>query len=624
MDRNPHRFCRLARGLAAFLFTAALPDDPGRAADPLPYEVVIAPTGEAALDQAAQDAATLIALRESAPVGSFALIGRARGDLERLQTALHSYGYYDGSVTITIAQRALDDPGLASALDALPEGAAVPVAVTLTPGRLFHLRRLSLPPDLPAAARAALRLAPGDPARAAEVIAASDRLRVALLSEGHALARVGEPQATLVADEAALDVTFPVDPGPRVDLGPITITGEQRLAEEYIRRRLLLAPGQRFDSAAIERARQDLAAVPAIASVRIHLAEAPDNDGRLPVRVEVTERARRAVEVAAAYSTDQGGNLSASWTHRNLFGDAELLTLGAAATQLGGTAAVRPGYDANAKLTLPDWEQHGQSLTFSLQAVREYLVAYDRTAAIAGTTLSRQLSEERSVSLGVRLEQSYIVQEGVGRSYALVQLPLGLRYDGTHDLFDPRQGVRAAVSVTPSYSLAGGAGPDSGFVIAQASASAYVDVGDWLAGPPGDSILALRALIGRTSGAEVFAIPPDQRFYAGGGGTVRGFRYQSIGPQFASTRPVGGIGVDVGSVEFRQRFGASWGAAAFVDAGQLESTGVPFSGPVMVGAGVGVRYYTAIGPIRADLAVPLTAERKGDAFEAYIGIGQAF
>lgn len=626
MDRDPHpsRLRGLASTVAVLMLAAGLPAWPGRAADPLAYAVAIAPTGDAALDQAAQDASTLVGLRDSAPVGPFALAGRARGDRDRLQTALHSFGYYKGGVTITLDGRALDDPGLADALEAVPEGAPVKVAVTLTPGPLFHLRHLSLPQAVPAVAEAALKLAPGDPARAADVLAARDRIRTALLDDGHALAKVGEPVATLAPDADALDVAFPVEAGPRVDLGPIAIGGAEKLNESYIRRRLLLAQGQRFDPAAIEKARQDLAAVPAIASVRIIPSEALDADGQLPMRVEVAERARRLVDLSAAWSTDQGGSLGAAWTHRNLFGNAEMLTLGVAATQIGGTAATQPGYNATALLTLPDWLQRAQSLSFNLQAVREYLQAYDRTAAIAGITLARRLSDDLKVSAGLQYEDAFITQEQVGRSYSLIQLPLGLQYDTAHDLFDPKHGVRASLSVTPTYSLASGTGTNTIFTILQASGSTYLDVGNWLVGSTGRSILALRGLVGAVDGAGVFAIPPDQRFYAGGGGSVRGFRYQSVGPQFLSGRPVGGTGVDVGSIEFRQRFGEHWGAAAFVDAGQVGSTGLPFTGPVSVGAGLGVRYYTPIGPIRADVAVPLTAEHNSDAFEAYIGIGQAF
>ncbi len=630
MVSDPHIGCAWGRRggrasmAAALVLAVVLRGTPGRAADPIGYDVAIAPTGDAALDQAAHDSSSLVTLRAGAPVGPFALIGRARADVDRLQTALHSFGYYKGSVQITLAGRSLDDPGLADALDAEPEGATVKVAVTLTPGPLFHLGRVSLPPDVPAVARAALQLAPGDPARAAEVLEAGDRMRTALLNDGHALAKVGAPVATLEVNADALDVSFPVEAGPRVDLGPIAISGETRLHESYIRRRLLLAQGQVFDPVAIEKARQDLAAVPAIASVRIRPAEALDAAGQLPVQVEVAERPLRVVDLGAAYSTDQGGSVSASWTHRDLFGNAEVLALGVAATQLGGTAATQPGYNATAVLTLPDWWQRAQTLSLNLQAVREYLQAYDRTAAIAGVTLARKLTDNFKVSAGLQFEQAYILQEDVGRSYSLMQVPLGAQYDSTHDLFNPQHGVRASLTVTPTYSLASGNGGDTMFVIAQASASTYLDVGRWLAGTEGRSILALRGLVGSVNGAEVFGIPPDQRFYAGGGGTIRGFRYQSVGPQFPDGKPVGGTGIDVASLEVRQRFGESWGAVAFVDAGQVGSTGAPFSGATAVGAGMGVRYYTAIGPIRADVAVPVTYERKEDSFELYIGIGQAF
>lgn len=601
-----------------------LKDERGHAADPQPYEVTIAPTGDAALDAAAQASSTLLSLHDTAPVGPFALIGRARNDVGRMQTALNSFGYYDGRVAITIADHPLDDPALVDLLDRIPPETSVPVKVTLTTGPEFHLRSITLPPGTPAAAREALQLQPGDPARAADVLAAGERMQTALLNAGHALARVGEPQAYLIPDARALDVSFPVEAGPRVDLGRIAITGERRLNESYIRRRLLLQPGQVFDPAAIAKARQDLAAVPALGAVRITPGTALDADGRLPMTVDVSERPLHAVNLSAAFSTDEGGSVGASWTHRNLWGNAEMLTLGAAASQLGGTAARQPGYNAYTTLVLPDWLQRGQSLTFNLLAVREYLDAYDRTAAIIGATLARRLTEELTVSGGLQFEKAYIEQEGIGRNYTLLQAPLGVTWDSTHDPFNPVSGVRANVLVTPTYSMATGAGRDASFVIVQASASTYLDVGNWLLGTEGRSILALRGFVGAINGAAVFDVPPDQRFYAGGGGSIRGFRYQSVGPKFPSGNPTGGNSVDFGSIEFRQRFGTSWGAAVFVDAGQVGTNGVPFSGNLAVGAGVGVRYYTAIGPIRADVAVPLTRERGGDDFGLYIGIGQAF
>jgi translocation and assembly module TamA len=146
----------------------------------------------------------------------------------------------------------------------------------------------------------------------------------------------------------------------------------------------------------------------------------------------------------------------------------------------------------------------------------------------------------------------------------------------------------------------------------------------------GRSILAVRALAGFAAGAHELSLPPDQRFYAGGSGTIRGYRYQSVGPQFPDGNPIGGTAINAGSAEFRQRIGTNFGAAVFVDAGNVSRNLNPLNGALRFGAGAGVRYYTPIGPLRVDVAVPLnkrpkTATSRGDdSFEVYIGLGQAF
>lgn len=588
----------------------------GHAADPQPYAVTIKPTGKPALDKAAAESSTLVGLREQAPVGPFGLVERAQGDVARFTAALGSFGYYNGRVEVTIAGKALDDPGLADLLDATPATTTVPVQVTLTPGPEFHLRNISLGGAVAPEARAALDLQPGQPALASSVLAAQGRMLKALLDSGHALAKVDAPVATLEEGAHALDVSFHVDAGPRVDIGQISIAGLKDVNESFVRRRLLLRTGQQYNPDEIEKARQDVASEGVFSSVRITPSSALAPDGSLPVRVTVTERPLHVVNLGAAFSTDQGGSLNASWTDRNLFGNAEALTLSAAATQLGGSASRQPGYNVGAALTIPDWQHRAQTLGFNVNAIKEYLDAYNRTAFTAGTTLSRKFFDELTLSAGLTGEVAKITQERITRNYTLVQVPLSAQFDNTHDLFDPTHGYRASVTVTPTESLRS---PQNTFVIVQASGSTYVNLGE-----PGRSVLALRALVGVIEGATTFQVPPDQRFFGGGGGTIRGYRFQSVGPQFADRRPLGGTSIDVGTVEFRQRFGASYGAVVFVDAGQVGSDGKPFSGKLRAGAGIGARYYTAIGPIRLDVAVPLVRQAKGDALEAYIGIGQAF
>ena len=602
---------------ASVLLATALTGPISRAADPVAYAVEITPTGTAAIDAALADAATLLTLKE-APVGSFALLARTRNDIARMVTVLNSFGNYRARVVAGIDGLPLDDPTLPTRLDALPAAREARVVLRPEPGPVFHLRRIQLRGAAPADARARMQLAEGAPAIAADVLAASTRLQSALRNDGYALARVEQPMATLDDAAQALDLVYPVTTGPRVDLGEVRIEGLERVNQAYAVRRLRLIPGERFSPERLAVARQNLADSPAFASVRVDPSETLDAQGRIPVLVRVSERTRRAVTLGALYSTDQGASLNAAWTHRNLFGNAEQLTVSAAITQLGGSATTGLGYNVGVTLKIPDWLQPDQTLSFNATALREYLRAYDRDGVIVGAAVARRLSPDLTVSAGVTAIQEKVGQEGVTRDYTLLQLPLTATWDSTGSLLNPVRGFRASAGVTPTISLGGAR--EAQFVIAQLSASTYLDVG----ATPGHSVVALRGLLGTTQGASVFDLPPDQRFYAGGSATVRGFRFQSIGPQFRSGRPTGGSTVGAASIEMRQRFGESWGAVAFVDAGQVGTSSLPFSGGAKVGAGVGARYYTAIGPIRLDAAVPVNKTGKGDAFELYIGLGQAF
>jgi translocation and assembly module TamA len=614
------------RTFRRILLTAALvaATPIAHAADPQAYTVTITPTNQAPLDTALHDSASLISLNEKAPVGPFALVTRARDDQARLKDALNSFGHYDATVAITILGKPLDDPSLPDALDAAK--GPVEVKVDVTPGPTYHLRTLTLTGPGSQDARKSLGLQSGDPALATSVLAAGPRMEAALQNAGHALAKVGNPNATLVPGAKALDVSWTVDAGPRVDLGPISIDGLQRVNESYVRQRLTIHQGDPYDPAKIEAARQDLAAQGVFATVRARAAQQLNVAGQIPITIDVVESPRHVVAFNASYSTDLGASAGVTWTHRNLFGNAEKLVLGAAITQLGGSASTGQGYDVNAALTKPDVFTRDQSVTVSLQAIKESLQAYDRTAVLGGVQLNRKLTDQVTATAGIQAQQSHITQEGVTRDYTLLGLPLGLKYDSTGgELFDPTHGIRANLIATPTESLARSAGSAPFFTIIQLTASTYLDPGAWLGATPGRSIIALRGIVGTIQGASTFQVPPDQRFYAGGSATVRGYKYQSVGPKFpADLNPTGGTSLAAATIEVRQRIFDSFGAAVFVDAGQVGTSSSPFGGQLRVGAGAGARYYTPIGPIRLDVAVPLNKQRGDDAFELYIGIGQAF
>ena len=611
---------RLFRRLLVLAASAALLDLHAHAADPQPYDVTIAPTGDKAIDGTLKDSSTLVTLQKSAAVGPFGLVTRAQGDAGRLAAALHSFGYYDAKVAIRIDGQPLDDPGLPDQLAAKPSGSKAAVAIAVERGPLFHLRHIVVAGGVTEAQRAKLGIAAGDAAVASQVLSAQNNLLAALRSDGHPLAVVGPPDAVETPAEQAIDVTFHADPGPHADIGPISLAGLKDTNPGYVRNRLTVHSGEPYDPAKIDAARQDLANAGIFSSVNAAIPGHLDPDGTIPLTYTVTERPRHQVAVNVAYSTDLGPTAGTTFTYRNVFGNAESLVLGAAITQAETNALIRrPGYNFTASFTQPDWQRRDQTLAYNAEYVDENLYAYSRRAVLGGVSLSRKLATDWNASAGLSGVEERVIQEDVGRSYTLLQLPLGLSYDSTgpDGLFNPTRGIKAKLQVTPTEPVTGNS---SFFTLVQLTASTYIN----LAASEGRSVIAVRGLLGSALGASTFGIPPDQRFYAGGSGSVRGYAYQAVGPQFPDYRPIGGTSVTAGTIEFRQRFGQSFGAVAFIDAGQVGESSSPFTGTLFEGVGAGARYYTSIGPIRFDIGVPLKKRRKDQIVQAYIGLGQAF
>ena len=655
------------------------------AADPQSYKVDMASTGDSDMNATLKATSDLITLRSTAPVGPFGLIGRARSDLGRLKTVLESYGYYQSYVEIRIDGLPIDDPTLGDELSKKAQGDDAHVKITFSIGPLYHMRKVEVDGDIPQQLKDAFELKTGAPAVAATVLAAGEQLQTALEDEGYAFAKVDPPVAQEIPDERVLDVSFQATTGPKVQIGTIHFRGLKRMREDFVRGRLLLQQGEVYGANKVERARKDLLGLGVFTSVTVQMGTSADSEGQVPITFRLRERPLHAVSLNGAYSTDLGGSAGVTWTHRNLSGKADQLSLSANAINIGAKAAKGLGYDLNAKYLLPEWGHRDQTLQLAVQALNQSLQAYDQKALILGATVTRKLSSLWSVSVGVTGTVEKIGQEGdydkpcpntgcpppldkqngeqfappppgqpgppfctatscrvftealLTSHYELFALPLSITYNTTgldSPIEDPTHGIRASLSETPTLSFGNGTAK---FFITQASVSYYLDLHDIkLTADPGRSIMALRALGGLAQGAGQFSLPPDQRFYAGGSGTIRGYRYQAVSPSFQNGAPAGGTALNAGSVEYRQRIGKSLGFAVFVDGGQVSETVNPLHAPLRFGAGAGVRYYTAIGPIRLDVGLPIPrrkaepahdsvpAQLADDAFEIYIGLGQAF
>ena len=611
------------RCVSLVLAAAALYMPWAQAADPQKYHVRLLATGDGRRDSTLKATSQLESLAAS-PVGPVGLIYRARADVSRLQTVLESFGYYQSSVAISFNGVRLEDPGLPDVLSSLPAGSDAECKISFALGPLYHLGRIDLDGVPSEGVAAPLDLSPGEPAIAANVLAATARLQAALQNRGFAFAKVEAPVAYEVPERHVLDLRIHAVAGPKVQLGEIRIVGLRRVHESLLRQRLRLHEGDTYSNTAIEQARTDLLALAVFVTVSVHVGTAVDGRGRVPITFYVQERPRHAASLRADYSSDLGGSGGLTWSNRNVFGNAERLDLSASAINIGGNATGAVGYDISTRYVIPDVLRRDQSLQLSLGALKQSLQAYDQREQTAALTVRRKLSSVWSASAGVSAAYNSVVQEGDRHDYTLLALPLGLSYDSTDlaaPLDDPLHGLRANLTVAPTVSLGH---PNSTFVVIQVLVVSYLDLHTLLKTDPGRSVLVLRTLGGLAAGAGQFDLPPDQRFYAGGSGTIRGYRYQSVGPRFPDGTPTGGTALSAVSLEFRQRFGQRIGAAVFADAGLVSQSVNPFAGDGRLGLGAGLRYYTPLGPLRVDVAIPTKRRPDDDRFEIYVGLGQSF
>ncbi|MCG7363882.1 autotransporter assembly complex protein TamA [Roseomonas sp. ACRSG] len=620
------KYSLLLLGLTAPIVTTFPASAPGQETPPAEatapaevvrsYEVSFNDTGDEALDDALRRASALQNLRESVTVDADGLIARAIGDAGNLRDALRSEGYYAGSSSVTLAGEAPDAPGLAQRLAAMPD--PVPVVVRVEKGPQYKLAPVMVVAE-PAGASLAdagdVPLKSGDAARAQPIIDAQNTLGDRLRDTGHPFAAITR-RVVVDHDTRQMEVTFRVAPGPVAQFGMPEVTGQSQVKDRLLANVVRSLAGKTYSQEELDKTRKNLLDLGVFSTVRARAAERLDESGALPVTFTVVERPRHAIGFGAAYETRYGPTFSAFWEHRNLLGGAEKLRVEGEVNRLGtGDGVDNTGGRVGVSLKQPWFLGINQTITYNIAVLRERLKAYDRDAFTASILLERPVSEHLTLSYGPLGEISRVTQDDVTTDYQLLGVLGQVRWEDVDNLLNPSRGLRVTALASPIYNFT----DSEVFTRTRVQASTYLD----LSSDKG-SILALRGVVGSILGASTNSVPPDKRFYSGGGGSVRGYSYQSIGPRTRNDEPRGGLSLIEASVELRQRISGPWGMAAFVDAGSVGSDATPKFDNLKLGAGLGVRYQTAIGPIRADVAIPLNKEPGDSSFGLYIGIGQAF
>jgi translocation and assembly module TamA len=530
---------------------------------------------------------------------------RAREDSDLLAELLRARGYYDALVRTRVEAGA---------------GGDVTVTLEAEPGPLYRFARVELPGlegagEDGAPLREAFAVAADEPVDAARVAAGEAALRVELGKRGYAFAEIGEMDIALDHETRTAVLTLPVNPNGARQFGRIRVEGRPLFAAKHIQTIARWKPGEPYSAPLVEDLRRALVATGLVSAVAIRpvAGEAPKS---VDLAVSLERAPMHTIAGQAGYGTGEGIRVEASWQHRNLLPPEGAVTFrGVLGTQEQLVGAV---------LRRNNFLRRDQVLNAQFAVSHIDRAAYDaRTTLLAGS-IERQTNliwqKKWTWSLGGELiatdERDVDLETATTRrrTFFIGALPASLSYDGSNDLLDPTVGYRLALRLSPEASLQSGT---FGYARTQIDASVYQPFTPAVT-------LAGRIRLGTIVGAGRDRIAPSRRFYAGGGGSVRGYGFQRLGPRDpVFDDPIGGRSLSEFAIEARIRWG-NWGVVPFLDGGNISTSPLPKFDNLRFGAGIGVRYHTRFGPIRVDVGTPLNPQSGDTRVAVYVSLGQAF
>lgn len=548
------------------------------------------------------------------PPSRLILRNRARDDVPRLVTGLQARGFYDGTVDFRIEhdEELEQRDGI---LDQFFGVEATRIVFEIEPGERYRfaertVRILGEPYGYQPPRLADLDLKRDEPALAEVVLVTEERLLRHARSNGHARAALGDRRTIIDRDTKTMDVELAIRPGPGFSFADPVVTGHTDIDDGFLRQRLLIEPGDTFDVRDVERARRRLIDTNLFSTVRVIEGPEPDEDGKWPVTFEVAERLHRTIGAGVGFRTDDGPVVQAFWEHRNILGAGERLRIEAE----GGLKLQR----LEGQLRKPDVFTPDLDIVGGGALRREETDAFDSLSVSGNLGLERRFSRRLIGTLGVAYRLSEVEDSDGKETFGLFSMPIGFRFDDSDDLLDPTTGYRISGETAPTWDTLN---PNTTFIKNRLVGTRYFR----LRNEP-RLVLAFRGAAGTIIGAQIEDIPADERFYSGGGGSVRGVPFQSAGPLDDSNDPTGGRSLLEASTELRYQLLGNLETVIFLDGGSAFKSSIPdFSDDWQFGTGAGIRYLTPVGPIRLDVAVPVD-RRDGvdDAWQLYISIGQAF
>lgn len=561
-----------------------------------------------------ENTASLVNDEEQPVSGDLGIVIKAQEDRDRLIAILYEEARYGGTVRIAIQGVDIDDLPPNPSFD---HSQPVPVSIDIVPGPVFTLGSVRFEGDAAGRDPADYDLVAGGPAGSRLILVAGEKLLTDIKAEGRPLARLTERKVVADHPTRTIHVTMGAVSGPQADFGTVGVKGARSVKADFISRYSRLDKGGRYSPEQLQKASERLRELGVFSSITIREAEALAPDGTLPLTIEVSEGRHRYFGFGAEYSSLDGAGFQGYWGHRNLFGEAESLRIEGKISGIEATTDVDTfNYSTGIVFTKPGAIVPQATFEARLEAKSESPDTYDAESVVGYAGFSYDLNETDKLTAGGEI--SWInADDAFGENdYLVFGIPLGFERDARDNKLDPTEGYHAKLAAIPSYEAFDG----NIFSSFEGSLSGYLGLGE-----ENGVVLAGKVAVGTLVGADdLSGIPVTRRFFAGGGGSVRGYAYREISPYNDADEALGGRSYALASFEVRTKLTENIGLVPFIDVGTVSTEIMPDFSDIRAGAGIGIRYATPFGPLRLDVALPLRKYEGGSDYGIYAGIGQAF
>jgi len=582
--------------------------------DPVKYSLTFSGGADKDLAGKLEEASALVQEKADPVNGDLGLVIKARDDRERLLAALYENARYGAIVNVSVAGTPIDE---LPPVPEFPRDAPVPVEISVEPGPVFTIGTVSLTGDATQFDPAAYGLEIGAQANSTLVISAAGKMVEDLEKEGRPLARMTERGLTADHKNNTVNVRIGAEGGPVADVGDVTVSGTKTVDPEFVETWSRLDQNRRYSPEEIKDANERLRKLGVFSSINIVKSDRLDQNGQIPLAIEVSDGKQRYFGLGAQFSSLDGFGLQGYWGHRNLFGAAESLKITGSVSRLVDQWDYRElDYLASIEFSKPGIFDAYSTLNVSVIAQQVNPDNYRSTSFTKLANVDYELTKQDTVTAGFDFTWNETDDFRGVSQFLTKSLPVVWNRDASDDKLDPKEGYRLRLTAIPSYEIY----RSNIFGTLDGQVSAYTSFGE------DDRItLAGKVAIGSLLMAPSLEdVPATRRFYLGGGGTVRGYAYQEISPRNANGDALGGRSYALASFETRVKVTETIGVVPFIDVGTVSSLTYPDFSDIRAGAGLGIRYATPFGPLRLDVAMPLNKYEDGASFGIYAGIGQSF